>query len=209
VNIVLFGATGTIGSRILTELLSRRHHMTAVVRNPAKLEGHENVTSTVADIFDFRDVADAAGGADLVISAYGPGPTHPEKLTEAVQSLIKGISAAGVRRLLMVGGAGSLEVSPGVRLVDTPDFPADWKAIALAHADALDILKTSSLNWTSASPAAFIHPGERTGKFRLGTDQLIVNGQGASEISAEDFAIAIADEAEHAQYPRRRFTAAW
>jgi putative NADH-flavin reductase len=109
----------------------------------------------------------------------------------------------------MVGGAGSLEVAPGVQLVDTPNFPAEFKGIAIAHRDALELLKSSKLDWTSASPAAYIHPGERTGRFRLATDQLITDEKGQSEISAEDFAIAVADEVENPRHIRQRFTAAW
>jgi hypothetical protein len=208
-NIVLFGASGTIGSRLLTELISRGHQLTAVVRDPSKIEPHENTVASAGDVFDPESVKEAASGADLVISAYGPGPANPELLVKATRSLIAGVEASGVKRLIMVGGAGSLEVAPGVRLVDTPTFPPEWKAIALAHADALELLKASSLDWTSASPAAYIHPGERTGKFRLDTDKLIVNDTGGSEISAEDFSIAIADEVESCHYLRKRFTAAW
>ena len=206
---VLIGAGGTLGSRILAELVSRGHQIAAVVRDPSKIEAHENVTATAGDIFDPESVADAARGADVVVSAYGPGSETPEILPKATRSLIAGVKAAGVRRLIMVGGAGSLEVAPGVQLVDTPGFPAEWKGIALAHRDALEILRTSDLDWTSVSPAAFIHPGERTGKFRLGTDQLIVDEKGASEISAEDFAIGVADEVENPQHIRRRLTIAW
>ena len=206
---MLLGASGMIGSRLLDELVSRGHRVTAVVRNPAKIEGHENVTVTAGDIFDSKSIAEAAGGADAVISAYGPGPADPALLLAATRALIAGVEGSGMKRLIMVGGAGSLEVAPGVQLVDTPNFPAEWKAIALSHREALKLLKESSLDWTSASPAAYIHPGARTGKFRLDTDRLIVNEQGASELSAEDFSIAIADEAEKGQYIRRRFTAAW
>jgi putative NADH-flavin reductase len=208
-NVVLFGATGTIGSRILSELVSRGHQVTAVVRNPGKIEAHENVTVTAGDIFDAKSVAESARGADLVISAYGPGPSNPGLVLTATRSLIAGVEASGAKRLIMVGGAGSLEVAPGLQLLDSPEFPAEWKGIALAHRDALNLFKESSLDWTSASPAAYIHPGERTGKYRLGTDQLIVNEKGASEISAEDFSIAIVDEAENRRYIRRRFSAAW
>ena len=208
-NIALFGATGMIGTPLLGELVSRGHLVTAVVRNPGKIEAHENVTVTSGDIFDAKSVAESVGGADLAISAYGPGPANPDLLLNATRALIAGVEASGVKRLIMVGGAGSLEVAPGVQLVDTPDFPAEWKGIALAHRDALNLLKQSSLDWTSASPAAYIHPGDRTGKFRLGTDQLVVNEKGASEISAEDFSIALADEAEKGEYIRRRFTAGW
>jgi putative NADH-flavin reductase len=208
-NVVLFGATGTLGSRILEELLSRGHNMTAVVRDPSKLEPHENVTETAGDIFDSAGVADAASGADVVVSAYGPGPEKPELLLDATRSLIAGVEDSGVKRLIVAGGAGSLEVAPGVRLVDTPDFPPEWKGIAIAHAEALELLRTSRLDWTSVSPAAYIHPGERTGKYRTGEDQLLVDEKGQSEISAEDFAIAIADEVEHPRHLRERFTAAW
>jgi putative NADH-flavin reductase len=208
-NIVLFGATGMIGSRLLNEFLSRGHQVTAVVRDASAIEPHENVTVTAGDIFDPTSVADISRGADVVVSAYGPGPSKPDFLQAATRSLLRGVEASGVKRLIMVGGAGGLEVAPGLRLVDTPDFLPEWKGIALAHDDALQLVKQSPLDWTSASPAAYIHPGDRTGKFRLGTEQLIVNDKGASEISAEDFSIAIADEMEDPHYIRRRFTAAW
>jgi putative NADH-flavin reductase len=208
-NIVLFGATGTIGTRILAELLSRGHAVTAVVRDASKLEGRENLTATAGDIFDPASVAEASRGADVVVSAYGPGPDHAEKLVDATRSLLAGVETSGVKRLIGVGGAGSLEVAPGLQLVDTPDFPADWKEIALAHRDAFALYKSSPLDWTSVSPAAYIHPGERTGKYRTALDTLIVNEQGQSEVSAEDFAIAIADEVENNRHIRQRFTAAW
>lgn len=208
-NIVIFGATGMLGSRILDELISRGHRITAVVRDPAKLSGRENVTGTAGDILNPADVTDASRGADIVVSAYGPGPENPDLLLSATSSLIKGVEDAGVKRLLMVGGAGSLEVASGVELVDTKDFPVEWKGIARAHRDALELLKASSLDWTSFSPAAFIHPGERTGKFRLGKDELLTDERGKSEISAEDFAIALADEVEKPRNIRQRFTAAW
>jgi len=150
----------------------------------------------------------------VVVSAYGPPPDKPELLLDAVRALIAGVEVSagdvsGAKRLIVVGGAGSLDVAPGVRLVDTPDFPPEWKAIAIAHADALDLLRPSKLDWTYVSPAAYIHPGERTGKYRVGKDRLLVNEKGQSEISAEDFAIAIADEVENPRHLLERFTAAW
>lgn len=208
-EIVLFGATGMIGSRVLQELVRRGHRITAVVRDPAKLAPHENVIWSSGDIFDSAGVADASRGADAVVSAYGPGSEAPELLVKAMVSLIQGVEASAVRRLLVVGGAGSLEVAPGVQLVDTPDFPPAWKGIALAHRDALGLLRNSKLDWTSLSPAANIHPGERTGRFRVGADQLLTDDNGRSEISAEDFAIALADELERPTHIRRRFTVAW
>jgi putative NADH-flavin reductase len=208
-NVVLFGATGTIGSRILSELLSRGHQVTAVVRDSSKLEPGENLVATAGDIFDVASVADAVRDADAVVSAYGPGPEKPELMSAATQSAIEGMERAGVKRLIMVGGAGSLEVSPGVQLLDGPMLPAEWRPIALAHRDALDLLRNSNLDWTSVSPAAFIQPGERTGRYRTAKDRLIVDDSGNSKISAEDFAIAIADELEHPRHIRERFTAAW
>jgi putative NADH-flavin reductase len=208
-NIVMFGATGTLGSRILDELIARGHHLTAVVRDPTKLAGHENVTGTSGDILNSADVTEVARGADLVVSAYGPGPDNPGLLPDAIISLVKGVENSGVKRLVMVGGAGTLEVAPGVELLDTKDFPVEWKKIARAHRDALEILKNSSLDWTSLSPAAFIHPGERTGHYRTGKDELLTDRNGKSEISAEDFAIALADEVENPKNLRQRFTVAW
>jgi putative NADH-flavin reductase len=198
-----------IGSRILDELLSRGHAVTAVVRDASKLEARENLIASSGDIFDPASVAEASRGADVVVCAYGPGPTTAAPLVTAIRSLLAGVAASGVKRLIAVGGAGSLEVAPGLQLVDTPDFPADWKEIALAHREALELVKASSLEWTSVSPAAYIHPGERTGKYRTSDDTLLVNEQGQSEISAEDFAIAIADEVEKPRHIRKRFAAAW
>jgi uncharacterized protein len=208
-NIVMFGATGTLGSRILDELVSRGNSVTAVIRDPCKLPSRENVIGTSSDIFDPRAVADAVRGADVVVSAYGPGPESPDLLLKATASLIKGVEASGVKRLVVVGGAGGLDVRPGVRLVDTHDFPPEWKGIALAHIQALELLKQSKLEWACLSPAANIHPGERTGHYRLGTEELVTDVNGNSEISAEDFAIALADEVENPRHRRQRFTAAW
>ena len=159
-----------------------------------------------ADLLDPDSVAESAKGAEVVISAYSPPQDRPEVLMDATKALIAGLKKAQVARVIMVGGAGSLEVAPGLRLVDSPDFPAGWKGIARAHGDALQVLKESGLEWTSASPSAMIAPGERTGKFRIGKDQLLVDAKGESRISAEDFAIAVVDELEQARYPRARFT---
>jgi putative NADH-flavin reductase len=124
-------------------------------------------------------------------------------------SLITGLVQAGVRRLVIVGGAGSLEVAPGVQLVDTPEFPAAWKGIALAHRDALDVFRTAELDWTYISPAAFIEPGKRTGSFRIGSNQLITDAQGNSRISNEDYAVALVDEVEKGNFIRRQMTVAY
>ena len=142
-NIVLYGATGMIGSRILDELVARGHHVTAVVRDPSRLPAHENVIGTAGDILDAASVAEAVAGAAVVVSAYGPGPSHPDLLLNATDSLIIGLDTAGVMRLVAVGGAGSLEVSPGVQLMSTPDFPPAWKGIARAHGEALELLRAT------------------------------------------------------------------
>jgi len=205
-NVVLFGASGMIGSRILQELVARGHSVTAAVRDTAKVPVMAGVTTKRGDVLDVDSVATNVKGSDAVISAYAPGFETLGNLVLATQSLIAGLQKAGVRRFSMVGGAGSLEVAPGLQLVDAPDFPAAWKGIALAHRDALNVLKGSDLDWTSLSPAALIEPGVRTGKFRLGTDQLVMDDKGESKISAEDFAVAAVDELEKNAHVRQRFT---
>ena len=207
-KVVLYGASGMIGSRILSELLSRGHQVTAVVRNPHKVTAPGAVV-VQGDITDSASVAATAKGQDAAISAYAPPAAQAGLLQDAIRALLAGLEKAGLKRLLVVGGAGSLEVAPGVQLVDSPQFPAAWKGIALAHRDVLPILKDSSLDWSYQSPAALIQPGERTGSFRLGTTQLVTDAKGESRISAEDFAVAMVDELEMPQHLRRQFTAAY
>jgi len=207
-KVVLFGASGMIGSRILDELLRRGHTVTAVVRHPEKVKPAHGVTAIQRDVTDPAGVAAAVKGADAVVSAYSPPRTEPAKVVEAARSLLAGLREAGVRRLIVVGGAGSLEVAPGVQLVDTPSFPAAWMAIALAHRDVLPVLRESDLDWTYFSPAALIEPGQRTGKFRLGGTRLVSNDHGESKISVEDYAVALVDELEHPHHVRQQFTAA-
>ena len=209
-KVVLYGATGMIGSRILRELSSRGHSVRAVARDTAKIPELPGVTARAGDIFDTEDVAANVKGADAVVCAYSPGfESVGDKLHGAFASIVKALDTAGVKRLIAVGGAGSLEVAPGLQLVDSPDFPAPWKEIALKHRDALEVFKNSELDWTSLSPSAMIEPGERTGKFRLAEDSLLTDSKGESRISAEDFAIALVDELEHPQHVRRRFTAGY
>ena len=208
-KVVLFGASGMIGSRILQELVSRGHKVTAVVRNPEKVTAATGVTVLKGDVADVASVAASAKGAETAISAYAPPHTAVETVLTATRSLLAGLNAAGVKRLSVVGGAGSLEVTPGVQLVDTPNFPEEWKGIALAHRDVLPILKASDLEWSYLSPAAFIQPGERTGKFRLGGKQLVTDEKGESRISAEDFAVALVDELESPKHVRQQFTLAY
>lgn len=210
-HIALFGASGTIGQRILQEALARGHQVTALVRNPEKFQvKHAQLSVKAANVLDPPSVTQAATGHDVVISAIGPAGDQPEKImVEAARSLLQGVEQAGVPRLLIVGGAGSLEVAPGVMLMDAPTFPATWKTIAQAHADALAIYQREThLNWTYLSPPAFIEPGQRTGKYRTGTDQLLTDEKGESRISCEDFAVALLDEVENPRFDHQRFTVA-
>jgi putative NADH-flavin reductase len=208
-KVVLFGASGTIGSRVLDELVRRGHSVTAVARHPEKVQSVNGVNAVQGDVTDPASVAAVARGADAAVSAYAPPHSDPASLLDAMRALVAGLEQAGVRRLIAVGGAGSLEVAPGIQLVDTPEFPAAWKGIAFAHRDTLPIFKASSLEWTYFSPAALIAPGVRTGKFRLGGTRLVANDRGESKISAEDYAIALVDELENPQNVRRQFTAAY
>jgi putative NADH-flavin reductase len=212
-RIVLYGATGTIGTRILKELLSRGHVVTAVVRDPSKLAPQKDLTIEKGDMLDADSIAKVAKGADVVISSYGPpsGPQGPDpakagQLSDATRALMAGVRRAGAPRIIMVGGAGSLEVSPGLQIVDAPTFPDAYKPVALAHRDAFHIMRESDLNWTYFSPAMMIQPGERTGKFRLGKDALVSDDKGNSSISAEDYAIALVDEVEQGRHTKQRFT---
>ncbi len=207
-NVVLYGATGMIGSRILKELLHRGHKVTAVVRNPEKASA-VGAFVVKGDVLEPADVAATAKGADAVVSAYAPPKGDEPVLSAAVLALLDGVEATGVRRLIIVGGAGSLEIAPGVLLVDTPNFPEAYRDIALAHRDVLPLLRESSLDWTYLSPAAFIQPGDRTGTFRLGQTQLVTDEKGESRISAEDYAVALVDELENPRHVRQQFTLAY
>jgi putative NADH-flavin reductase len=208
-NVVLFSATGMIGSRILNELVSRGHRVTAVVRDPSKVQANPSVSVVKGNILDPDDIASKAKGADVAISAYGPGTGDVNDLLTATRSLMAGLHKADVRRLIFVGGAGSLLVSPGTDLIDSGHLPEEYKAIAIAHRDALNLLRESDLAWTYFSPPGFIAPGERTGKFRLGDDALLTDEQGNSRISAEDYAVALVDELESPKHVRQRFTIAY
>jgi putative NADH-flavin reductase len=210
-KIALYGATGNIGKRILNEALSRGHVVTAIVRDPKKMEvTHSHLKIEVGDILNAEDVRHNVGLNDLVISAYGPGNNDPLLVIKAYQSLNEGLKKAGIKRLLLVGGAGSLTVAPGLELIDTPQFPPAWKPVALAHRNVLHLyLDEKELEWTYASPAALIEPGKRTGKFRWGENQLLTDPEGNSRISMEDFAVAILEEAEQEKYLRKRFTVSY
>lgn len=199
-KVALLGASGMVGSRILAELSSRGHTVTALARDTSKIATLPGVTAKAVDAFDRVALAQAWSGHDAAISSV-------HFLASDADTLIGAAKDAGVPRYLVVGGAGSLEVAPGVKLFDTPQFPAIYLDEAKAGGAFLDRLTAEpTLNWTFLSPSAVIQPGERTSRFRLGTDQLIADAAGNSAISAEDFAIALVDELEAGKHLRRRFT---
>lgn len=215
-SIVVFGASGNIGGNIRKEALSRGLRVTAVT-NSSALDAETNLTALTADLADTEAVAKIVSGHDAVISAYSPGlrkysaDEAAELIRRAHESLFEGVKLGGVKRLILVGGVGSLEASPGVDVVDSDFYPADHKAHTLRNREIVRALKRGEydLDWTYVSPPLEIKTGERTGKFRLGEDQLLRDADGNSRISEADFAVAILDELEQGRYVRRRFTAAY
>jgi len=199
-RIAVTGASGRAGSRIAAELARRGHAVTAIARNSEKIASLPNVTARKGDLFDQAGMAALWAGHDAAVSSVHFLASDPAKLIAAAR-------ASGVGRYLVVGGAGSLEVAPGIALVTTSGFPAQYKPEAEKGAAFLDLLRREKeLNWTFLSPSALFVEGERTGKFRLGTDQLLTAPDGKSWISFEDFAVALADEIERPANLRRRFT---
>ena len=199
-KIAVVGASGNAGSRIVAELARRGHAITAIARHPEKIGPQPGVTPTRGDVTDRGSLTGLLAGHDAAVSSVHFLDFDPVKLIGAVKD-------SKVGRYLVVGGAGSLEVAPGVRLVTTPGFPVAYKAEAEKGAAFLDLLAAETqLNWTFLSPQALFTAGERTGKFRLGTDQLLTAADGKSWISFEDFAVALADEIERPAHIRKRFT---
>jgi putative NADH-flavin reductase len=205
-KIALCGATGKAGSRILSELIARDHEVIAIVRQEGALAARAGVAVAVDDLTDPARLAGKIKGADALVSAYAPPPNDLEELGRVTERLTNATAQSGVARFLMVGGAGSLEVAPGLTLLDSGKLPPEWQPIAAAHSRALEVLRASSIDWTSLCPAAYFEPGERTGRFRLGTDDLIVDAAGNSRISMEDYAIAMVDELETPMHRRARFS---
>jgi len=211
-KIAIFGASGTIGSAISREALERGHKVTAIVRDPSRITSrHQALQVVKGDILDTDQAAKLVAGHDVVVNATGPRQPDDKvsQAVEAARSLLKMLRQANVSRLLVVGGAGSLEVAPGVQLVDTPQFPPSWKGIALAHREALALYRTAASDWTYISPAAMIGPGNRTGKYRTGNEQLLTDEKGESNISVGDFAAAFVDEIEKGEHKRQRITFAY
>src|SRR3984885_3550126 len=199
-KIALVGATGNVGTRLISELTRRGHRVTAIARHPEKLQGQAAVRPVSGDVQNESSLAAVLAGHDVVIHSVKFLSTNASKIIAATK-------AAKVPRLLVVGGAGSLNVSPGLTLVNTPDFPAEYKPETLAGVEFLNVLRgEKELDWTFLSPSYFFAPGERTGKFRLGKDELLVAAGGQSRISTEDFAIALVDELEKPKHSRQRFT---
>jgi putative NADH-flavin reductase len=208
-KIAIIGASGFIGSAILKEALDRGHSVTAIVRNPEKITiTHPQLTIKKGDVTDAANVAGLVAGNEAVISAYNSydAPTY----LQAIHAIIDGAKKAGIKRLLAVSGAGSLEIEPGLQVLDTPEFPQEWKGGASATRDAFYVIKQQDdLDWTVLSPAIMIEPGERTGKFRLGKDQVVADEKGDSKISTADYAVAMIDELEKPAHIRERFTLAY
>lgn len=199
-KIAVVGASGNAGSRITAELARRGHTVTAIARHPEKIALLPGVTAKRGDVMDQAALAQLLAGHDAAISSVHFTASDPAKLIGAAKD-------SRVGRYLVVGGAGSLEVAPGVALVTTPTFPVAYKAEAEKGAAFLDLLgREKELNWTFLSPSVLFVAGERTGKFRLGTDQLLTAADGKSSISFEDYAVALADEIERPAHIRKRFT---
>ncbi len=199
-KIAIAGASGRAGSCIAAELARRGHHVTGIARHPEKIARLPNVTAVAGDANDRAALAKLWAGHDAAVSSI-------HFVASDVETLIGAARDSGVSRYLVVGGAGSLEVAPGVRLVTTPNFPPEYKAEAEKGAAFLDRSgQEKELNWTYLSPQALFDSGSRTGKFRLGKDQLLVDSAGKSWISFEDFAVAMADEIERPAHLRQRFT---
>lgn len=214
-NVVLIGASGFVGNALLNELLDRGHQVTAIVRNAQKItRKHDRLSVLAMDVEETEKLKEVCKGHDAVISAYNPGWSNPNMYEDTLRvypEILEAVKASGVKRLLIVGGAGSLFVKPGLRLVDTGTLPEAWlpgvKSMAKFYLETL--VKETDIDWVFFSPAANLgnlKPGIRTGKFRLGKDDLIVDEKGESFISVEDYAVAMVDELEQGNHHRERFT---
>ena len=211
-NVVLIGASGFVGTAILNELLNRGHKVTAIVRDPTKVTAsNPNLKVVQADVTDTDVLIEASKGKDAVISAYNPGWKNPNIYEETLKNyplIVDSVKKAGVERLLIVGGAGTLFYAPGKMVMDADDIPAKLlpgiKSLGEFYLNTL--LKENDIDWIFLSPAANMTPGERTGKFRIGKDDLVVGVNGDSNISVEDYAVAMVDELEQKHHHKERFT---
>ncbi|HWV71472.1 MAG TPA: NAD(P)-dependent oxidoreductase [Pseudosphingobacterium sp.] len=213
-KIALIGATGFVGGVVLNELLARGEAVTALVRDPSKLSVTDEKLHTIkVDVTNSEALAQAIRGYDVVISAYNAGWTNPNlynDFLEGAKAIQEGVKQAGVKRIIVIGGAGSLYTADGVQIVDTPAFPSEWKPGATAARDYLNVLKEEKdLDWTFLSPAPEMHQGlprERTGSYRLGTNHPVADQNGRSWITVDDLAVAIVDETLHPKHIKQRFT---
>ena len=215
-RVALIGATGFVGSQILKELVDRNQSIKAFARNVEKVPASKNVATVALDVNNVQALATDLKGADVVISAFNAGWTNPnlyEDFIKGAKAIEEATKLAGVKRLIVIGGAGSLYVTDDLQLVDTPDFPEQIKPGALAARDYYNILKEDNdLDWTMFSPAPEMHQGTsgtRVGTYRLGTDNPVFDADGHSILSVEDVAVVIADEVENAKFIKQRFTAAY
>lgn len=216
-KIALIGASGFVGTAIFKEALDREHQVTAIVRNSEKITTeNKNLRKIKADAFNADEIADAVKGNDAVISAYNSGWSNPniyEDFLKGSQAIQEGVKKSGVKRLIVIEGAGSLYVAPGVQLIDTPQFPIEWKPGALAAREYLNIIKKENdLEWTFFSPAIEMHHGTsgvKKATYRKGLDNPVFDENGRSTLSVEDLAVAILDEVEKPNHVKQRFTAAY
>ena len=215
-KVALIGASGFVGKAILNELINRGHQITTITRNPENVKPASNVKAFAANALKAGEIAIAVKGCDAVISAYNAGWTNPNlynEFLEGSKAIQEGVKNSGVKRLIVVGGGGSLYVAEGLQLVDTPEFPQEFKAGASAARDYLKILKEEKeLEWTFLSPAIEMHSGtsgERKGAYRTGLETPVFDENQRSVISVEDYAVAIVDEMEHPKHIRQRFTVAY
>jgi putative NADH-flavin reductase len=211
-KIALIGGTGFVGSAVLEEALSRGHEVVALAREPSKYSPRDKLTVALADVQDPAQVASAVAGVDAVVSAFNPGwkvEGIGKLFTSGHRAIVQGTKQAGVKRFLVVGGAGSLYVAPGQQLIDTPDFPKDIYEGANAAREALAEIQTEQgLDWTYLSPPVFLAPGERTGRYRTGGESPLMEGEKPAGISVKDMAVAIVDEIEAPKHLHARFTVA-
>ncbi len=214
-KVALIGATGFVGAALLKELLDRGHEVTAIARHIEKLPANEHLHPKKGDVMDPAQVAELVKGHDAVISAYNPGWSNPDIGTDIPKGMLaieQGVERSGVRRFIVIGGAGSLEIN-GVQLVDSPQFPAEYKVAASAVRDYLNVIrKNTVLDWTFFSPAILMNhdtAGVRRGHYRTGLDNPVFDEKGQSVLSVEDLALAVVDELEQPRHIRQRFTAAY
>jgi uncharacterized protein len=214
-KVALIGASGFVGSKILAEALQRGHQVTAIVRNPEKLEPHKNLTVKKADVLQVEELAKILAGQDAVISAFNPargvaGPEVFEKHVTGHKAILAATRKSGVKRFLGVGGAASLKTPAGVELLDSPEFPAAYEPFKPGIRGTRELYyllkQEPELDWVFISPSVTIAPGERTGKFRLGKDHVLCDANGVSKISLEDYAMALVDELEQSKHHGERIT---